>query len=146
LDTLPPGQVAAIITTTANTLQLGMSEKLCQLFSGLSTVIACLIVAITYNWLLTLVTSMGLIFITIVYKITAPSIASIMTNVMEADIQAASIATEAFMSIKMLAACGAELKMAKKYERMVDEGRRRGHGMSWLVGIQQGLGEFHEVI
>ncbi|KAK6216598.1 ABC transporter [Colletotrichum tabaci] len=139
LDMLAPGQTAAIITITASILQLGISEKMGQFFSSLAIVVAGFTIAFAYNWLLTLTTSSGLVFIAIVYTITTPPIIKRLKDVQDMDIAAASVATEAFSAIRMLAACGAEFKMLAKYGLLADQSRKKGAGMAWLVAIQQGL-------
>jgi ATP-binding cassette, subfamily B (MDR/TAP), member 1 len=140
LDTLPPGQTAAIITTTANILQVGISEKLSMFFQSVSLIVTALTVAFYYNWQLTLVTSGGLVFIIIFYCFTIPFLVKGLNEVENADRMSASTASEVFESIRMVAACGAEEKMAKKYTGWVEESRRRGVLLSPLVAIQQAPG------
>ncbi|KAG4433458.1 hypothetical protein IFR05_011062 [Cadophora sp. M221] len=137
LDVLPPGQTAAIITVTANILQVGISERLSMLIQNVSLVITALIIAFSYNWLLTLVTSTGLVFIALVYRYTIPRFVDNMKEVEEADRMSSGVASEAFTSIRMIAACGAEEKMASKYADWVEESHRRGLRMSPLVALQQ---------
>ncbi|TEA11298.1 ABC transporter BEA3 [Colletotrichum sidae] len=139
LDMLAPGQTAAIITITASILQLGISEKMGDFFNSLAVVIAGMTIAFAYNWLLTLITASGLVFILFVYIFTAPPILKRLSDVQEMDVQAASVATEAFGAYRMLAACGAEFKMLRKYGILADQSRKRGAGMAVLVGLQQGL-------
>ncbi|KAF9882260.1 ABC multidrug transporter mdr1 [Colletotrichum karsti] len=139
LDMLAPGSTAAIITITASILQLGISEKIGIFFSSLSTVIAGFTIAFAYNWLLTLTTASGLVFILFVYMFTTPPIIKRLNDVQNMDIAAASVATEAFSANRMLAACGAEFKMMAKYGFLADESRQRGAGMAWLIAFQQGL-------
>ncbi|KAI0403945.1 ABC transporter-like protein [Xylaria palmicola] len=137
LDTQPPGQIAAIITTTANTLQIGISEKLALVIQSLSLLVTALIVAYTHNWKLSLVTSSGLLLITLCYCVTIPFVVGNLKQVEDANIHASAIASEAFSSVRMVAACGAELKMVERYRKWVDEGHRRGLRLSGIVGIQQ---------
>ncbi|CZT49832.1 related to multidrug resistance protein [Rhynchosporium secalis] len=137
LDVLPPGQTAAIITVTANTLQVGISERLSMLIQNVSLIITALIIAVSYNWLLTLVTSSGLVFIALVYRYTIPRFVNSLKEVGEADRMSSGIASEAFTSIRMVAACGAEDKMASRYASWVEESHRRGLRMSPLVALQQ---------
>ncbi|KAK3381970.1 P-loop containing nucleoside triphosphate hydrolase protein [Podospora didyma] len=59
-----------------------------------------------------------------------------------ADIQASTTANEIFGSIRMIAACGAEEKMAKRYAGWVDESRRRGLKMSPWIASQQAPVQF----
>jgi len=141
LDTLPPGQTAAIITITASILQIGISERLSMLLQSISLVITALVIAFRYSWLLTLVTSSGLLFISVFYCCTIPFLVKMMKEVEHADRMSSSVAGEVFGSIRMVAACGAESKMAKRYASWVNESRRRGLLMSPLVAIQQAPGK-----
>jgi ABC-type bacteriocin/lantibiotic exporter with double-glycine peptidase domain len=142
LDALPPGQTAAIITITASVLQAGISEKLSQFLQAFSVVLSALIIAMVYSPILTLVTSSGLVLIIAVYGITTPFLVRLMGEVQHADIKASTVANEIFGSIRMVAACGAETKMAKRYSGWVDESLRRGLRMSPVVAIQQAPGEY----
>jgi len=141
LDALPPGQTAAIITITASVLQVGISEKLSQFLQSSSLVITAVVIAFAYSWTLTLVTSSGLVLIIAVYGITTPFMVKLLGEVQHADIQASTVANEIFGSIRMVAACGAESKMAKRYAGWVDESRRRGLRMSPIVALQQAPGK-----
>ena len=140
LDALPPGQTAAIITITANILQMGISEKLGSFLQSISLVVSALIISFTYSWNLTLVTGSGLVLIIAVYAVTTPFLVRLMNEVQQADIKASTVANEVLSSIRMVAACGAQSKMAKRYAGWVDESRRRGLKMSPLVAIQQAPG------
>ncbi|KAK4153850.1 P-loop containing nucleoside triphosphate hydrolase protein [Chaetomidium leptoderma] len=55
---------------------------------------------------------------------------------------ASTVANEIFSSIRMVAACGADEKMARRYATWVDESRRRGLKMSPMIAMQQAPGEF----
>lgn len=140
LDTLPSGQTASIITITANILQIGISEKLSMFLQSISLIFSALMVAFYYNWLLTLVTSTGLVFIIAFYSFTIPRLVKMLKQVEEADQASCSIASEVFSSIRMVVACEAEGKMAKRYAAWVKESRRRGLLMSPLVAVQQAPG------
>ncbi|GAB1316179.1 hypothetical protein MFIFM68171_06389 [Madurella fahalii] len=142
LDVLPPGQTAAIITITASILQVGISEKLSAFLQAISTVISAFIIAVYYSWTLALITSSGLIFIAIVYAATTPLLVKLLNAVQHADIQASTTVNEIFSSIRMVAACGAEEKMARRYAAWVDESRRRGLKMSPLIALQQAPVQF----
>jgi ABC-type multidrug transport system fused ATPase/permease subunit len=142
LDVLPPGQTAAIITITASVLQMGISEKLSALFQSVSTVVSAFIIAMCYSWSLALVTSSGLLLIIIVYAVTTPFLVKLLNEVQHADIQASTAANEIFGSVRMVTACGAEHKIAKRYAKWVDESRRRGLKMAPFVAMQQAPGEW----
>ncbi|KAI8626309.1 ABC transporter-like protein [Xylariaceae sp. FL1651] len=137
LDTQPPGQIAAIITTTANTLQIGISEKLSVVIQSLSMLVSALTVAFVHSWKLSLVTSSGLLLITICYCVTIPFLVENMKQVEDANIKASAVASEVFGSIRMVAAFGAELKMVDRYRKWVEESNRRGLRLSGIVATQQ---------
>ncbi|KAK8062991.1 ABC multidrug transporter, partial [Apiospora hydei] len=137
LDTRPPGQIAAIITTTANTLQSGISDKLAAILQSLSLIVSATVIAFLHSWKLTLVTGSGLLLITACYCITIPFITRNMKEVEDANIKASATANEALSSIRMIAACGAESKMVARYARWVAESQRRGMSLSKVIAIQQ---------
>ena len=141
LDSLPPGQTAAIVTVTANVLQIGISEKIAMFLQSISLVMTALVIAFHYSWPLTLVTSSGLLFIIVFYLITIPALVKKMKEVEHADRMSSSIASEAFGSIRMVTACEAEGRMARRYAAWVEESRRRGLLMSPLIAVQQAPGK-----
>ncbi|KAL2694081.1 hypothetical protein Neosp_000651 [[Neocosmospora] mangrovei] len=139
LDSMPPGYATSTITSTANVLQLGISEKLGIFVEYNATIVAALIVAFTKNWSLTLVTSSVVLFLLLVLGVILPFILKVNTRVTRAEGKAAAVASEALASIRMVAACGAETRIAKKYAAFVEETRKHAHVLSPLIGIQTGL-------
>lgn len=125
LDTLPSGQASSTITTTANILQLGISEKLGTMIQFASTAVAAIAVAFKFSWSLTLVTSSVILFIALVYGTILPFVLKLTKEVEHADGKAASIATEVLAAMRMIVANGAEARMASKYAGWVEESRRR---------------------
>ncbi|RAL63450.1 hypothetical protein DID88_003870 [Monilinia fructigena] len=136
LDTLPSGQASNTITTTANVLQVGISEKLGSILQYLALLIAAVIIAFTYSWALTLVTSSVLVFISLIYGSVIPVIMKMTKDIEHADEKASGIAGEVLGSIRMIAACGAENRIAKKYAGWVEESRRRTLKKSPWIGVQ----------
>ena len=108
---------------------------------SISLVITALVIAFHYSWPLTLVTSSGLLFIIVFYLITIPALVRKMKEVEHADRISSSIASEVFGSIRMVTACEAERKMARRYADWVEKSRRRGLLMSPLIAIQQAPGK-----
>ena len=125
LDTLPSGQASNTITTTANVLQLGVSEKLGTLIQFTSTAIAAVAVAFRFSWSLTLVTCSVLLFVALVYGIVLPINLKLNKEVEYADVKASSIAGEVLSAMRMVVANGAESRMMRKYAGWVEESRRR---------------------
>lgn len=142
LDAIPSGQTAAIITNTANAMQLGISERLALFITGISLVTSAIIIAFIFNWKLTLVTSSGLVIIGLTYSVTIPLVVKKMKQVEESELGASAVAAEAFGAVRMIAACGAEHKMAGRYRYWAEETRRRGLKMAKFVAIQQSIGRY----
>ena len=130
LDSMPAGSAANTITTTANTLQLGISENLGTFVEFTTCILASVIVAFTFSWLLTLVVSSILLYVLLVVCITVPQLVKGETNLTRADTVANSIASESFANIRMLMACGAETRMAAKYSIWTQKARQYGQSMS----------------
>lgn len=139
LDSMPPGAAAATITATANTLQLGISEKLGTFTEFLAMIIAAMIIAFTWSWELTLVTCSIILFILLALSILLPFILKGESRTTAAKGKAASIANETFSSVRMVMACGAESRVAGRYGRWVEEARRRGQKVAPLISTQFGL-------
>ncbi|AEO64474.1 uncharacterized protein THITE_2040380 [Thermothielavioides terrestris NRRL 8126] len=55
---------------------------------------------------------------------------------------ASTTANEIFSSVRIIAACGADERMARRYATWVDESRRRGLKMSPLIALQQAPVQF----
>lgn len=136
LDKLAPGSAASTITSQANILQNGISEKLATFLQSIAMVISAYVVAFIYSWQLTLVTSSVLIFIAILYGGLLPLVVKAQKSKDHADSQASAISSEVFSSIRMVAACGAEGKVSDRFRGWVEESRRRGLRMSPMVGLQ----------
>ncbi|KJK88325.1 Multidrug resistance protein [Metarhizium anisopliae BRIP 53284] len=139
LDSMPPGYATTTITSTSNTLQLGISEKLGVFVEFSATIIAAIIIAFSYNWLLTLVTASSIFFIALTVSILLPFIVKCNTRVTKAEGKAAAVASEAMSSIRMIMACGAESRIAKKYAAFVEETKNHAQFMSPLIALQFGL-------
>jgi ABC-type multidrug transport system fused ATPase/permease subunit len=136
LDKLPPGQAATAITASANTLQIGISEKLSICLQSLALLISAYAIAFKYSWQLTLVASSLLLFVVLVYGIIIPISMKLQRSMDHANEKATSIASEVFGSIRMVVACGAEERVAFAYSKWIDEARRRGLKLSPVLGAQ----------
>ncbi|KAL1597186.1 hypothetical protein SLS60_008768 [Paraconiothyrium brasiliense] len=136
LDTLPPGQTAAIITITANVLQNGLSERLATLIQAISVILTALIIACYYSWALTLVTSSGLVVIAFCYVFMTPIVVKRYQQIQDVEKEASGVANDTFLSIRMVAACGAESKVVGTYNKLVDQAAAYGHKMSSISAWQ----------
>ncbi|KJZ79036.1 hypothetical protein HIM_01809 [Hirsutella minnesotensis 3608] len=139
LDSMPPGYATTTITTTSNTLQLGISEKLGVFVEFMSTIIAAIIIAFIYNWALTLVTASAVLFILLTVSVLLPCIVKYQGRMSKAEAKASAVASEVLASIRMIMACGAESRVASKYAKFVEETKHHAKVMSPFVAVQFGL-------
>ncbi|KAL2165253.1 hypothetical protein VTH06DRAFT_550 [Thermothelomyces fergusii] len=124
LDSMPSGAAASTITSTANTLQLGISEKLGTFLEFSSTIVASIVIAFTHSWSLTLATASVILFIGLVLSILLPFVIKGQTMLTRADAKGTSVATEAFSTIRMITACGAEARVARRYADWVAKAKQ----------------------
>lgn len=136
VDQISAGTIANTITSSANTIQLSISDKLHLLFSSLALTIAAYVIAFKYSWALTLVTSSAILFVIVVYSITTPIIIKLSQKIEVADAKAASIAGEVFGSIRTALSLGAEDQLRKKYFQSVDVAQTAGLRTSRQYGFQ----------
>lgn len=139
LDSMPAGAAAGTITSTANTLQIGISEKLGVFLEFSATIVASIVIAFTYSWTLTLVTASSILFILLVLGALLPFIIKGHTQMTKAEGKASAVASEAFSSIRMVTACGAEDRIAARYARWVQVARQKGQFTAPLMALQFGL-------
>ncbi|KAL7917170.1 multidrug resistance-type transporter protein [Trichoderma austrokoningii] len=139
LDSMSPGYAINTITSTSNTLQLGISEKLGVFFEYNATIIAALVMAFHANWRLSFVVLSVVAFIILTVSILMPFIAKANGQMSKADANASSIASDALAGVRMIAACGAENRISQKYASFVDEMKRHGNKMTPLIALQFAL-------
>lgn len=139
LDSMPAGAAATTITTTANTLQNGISEKFGVLIEFLSTCIAAVVVAFVYSWSLALVSFSVMVFILLTLGVLLPLIVKGVNRTTRAEGKATSIASEAISSMRMIAACGAESRTHEKYLFWSEEAKRLGQKVAPLIALQFAL-------
>ena len=136
LDEVSAGTVANTITSSANTIQLSISDRLSALFQSLALVIAAFAIAFRYSWALTLATSSGILFVLIVYSLTTPVILKSVHRIEKADEKHATVAAEAISSIRTVFALGAESKMVSKHTGWVDESHKYAMKIAPQFGMQ----------
>ncbi|KAH7191273.1 putative ABC-type multidrug transport system [Fusarium oxysporum] len=139
LDSMPPGYATTVITSASNTLQLGISEKLGVFVEFTATMISSIIIAFIFSWQLSLVTFTAVVFILLSVRVLLPLITKGQTRQGEAESKAASVASEALSSIRMVVAYGAESRIGNKYGQFVEEAKKHVRFVSPFIGIQFGL-------
>ncbi|PNY28035.1 Multidrug resistance protein 1B, partial [Tolypocladium capitatum] len=139
LDSMPPGYATTTITSTSNTLQLGISEKLGVFVEYSSTILAALVISFAYSWSLTLVTLSAILFILLTVGVLLPYIVKSHGRITKSEAKSSAIASETMSSIRMVMACGAEARIARKYAKSVEETKKHARFMSPFLALQFGL-------
>ncbi|KAM3445984.1 hypothetical protein MY3296_010104 [Beauveria thailandica] len=138
-DSMSPGFATGTITTTSNTLQLGISEKLGTFIEFNATMVAAVVVAFIYSWRLTLVTMSALVFIMLTIGVLLPLIVKGQGRASKLEAKSNAIASETLSSIRMIMACGAEMRIANKYAAVIEESRKNAQRTSPLIALQFGF-------
>ncbi|OTB05178.1 hypothetical protein M426DRAFT_10775 [Hypoxylon sp. CI-4A] len=139
VDSMAPGAPATAITSTSNTLQLGISERLGTFLQSIATIFSAIVISFVWSWDLTLVTSSLILYILFVMTFCLPRILKAQTETVQADGQGTAIASEALQGIRLVLACGAEERTIARYEKWVHEAEKRGKQVSLPGGLQFGL-------
>lgn len=139
LDTLPPGHAVGTITSTSNTLQMGISEKLGIFIEYTSLIVTAFIVALVWNWELALVASAGFVVVVLAVGTLLPLTVKGQARQAKFESQAATVCSEAFGSIRMVMACGAQQQVVAKYGAFIEEAKREARAVSPLTSLQFSL-------
>lgn len=135
LSQISPGKVSTRITTSSNTIQLGISQQLALLFQSLAFTIGLYVVAFVKGPILTLIASISLPFIFVTYGVIMPPLmreAKATNDLLE---QASAVAYEIFSSIRIVAAFGAQAKLAAQHEVLLDKAKRQGRKVAPWMGL-----------
>ncbi|EDU43478.1 hypothetical protein A1F94_013780 [Pyrenophora tritici-repentis] len=135
IDTISPGKVSTRITTSSNTVQLAISQEFAMLFQSLTLVIGAYVVAFIKSPLLTLVASASLPFILVVYGALFPPFMRIHKITEKHHDDASAMAFEMFSSIRIIVAFGAEAKLARQHEDMLDKAAKNERKAAPLMGL-----------
>lgn len=135
IEKLSPGKVSHRITSSANTIQLGISERLVILVQSLASIIGFYAVAFTYNAILTLMGSTILPVFLIIYGFALPFMLTNAAKVEKAKQQASAMAYEIFASIRTVKAYGAEGKLAHHHHDSVETARKHEKKQAPVLGI-----------
>jgi ATP-binding cassette, subfamily B (MDR/TAP), member 1 len=139
IDSMPTGAPATAITTTANTLQLGISERLGTLLQFNATIWGSLIVAFIWSWELTLVAASLMLYIILVLAVCLPFIIKGQTETIQADAQGTAIASESLEGVRLVMACGAQGRVISRYKKWIQQAMKKGQKVAPVVGAELGL-------
>jgi len=135
IDTISPGKVATRITTSSNTIQVGISQHFSILFQSLAFTIALYVISFTQSWLLTFVASAALPFILIAYGACIPFFFKIHKKTESIQEEASALAYEIFSSIRIVVAFGAETKLARQHDKLLDQAAKNERKAAPWMGL-----------
>ena len=141
-ETYTPGLVATVLSTNADNVQTGLSERMGVAFQSASEVVCAFIIAFTQSWKLTLVASTTIVVLSGGSAITVRQDAKLRTKINKAASQAMSVAEEALSSIQSIVALGAQDKMLGRFAVHLDTAKKLGLKRSPVVGIQYSFDYF----
>jgi ATP-binding cassette subfamily B (MDR/TAP) protein 1 len=134
IDTISPGKISSRITTSANTIQLGISQQFAMCIQALAFTIGLYVVAFIKSWLLTFVASASLPVILISYGLTLPFFIKQHKITEALQEQASSLAFEIFQSIRIVVAFGAERRLSDKYDEFINKAMKSEKKNAPLMG------------
>jgi ABC-type multidrug transport system fused ATPase/permease subunit len=136
IDLVSAGAVSETITSSANTIQTSISDRLAYFFQAIAVIISAYAISFVWSWQMTLVSSSALVFLLLVYSFTTPFLLKAQQRIDDTDTKHATVAFEIFSSIRTVFSLGAERSLSDKYYKLVDESGRWGRKMAPLFGIQ----------
>ncbi|KAL2819147.1 P-loop containing nucleoside triphosphate hydrolase protein [Aspergillus granulosus] len=137
-DTAKDNSPAVQISTNATRINQGIAEKLVLIVQGLSMFFASFIVAISVQWKLALITMSVIPAMFIAIGICIAIDAPIEASIGRAYSNGASLAQEAFASIKTVHAFSAQEGIIQRYDEYLAEAHRYGKKKIIPYGIMSG--------
>ncbi|KAE8353173.1 ATP-binding cassette multidrug transport protein [Aspergillus coremiiformis] len=134
-DANESGSSVVQLTTNANLVNQGISEKLGFAVQGTATFVAAFIVAFVVQWKLTLITICIAPTILIVTSVCASLLITQENRILHVNSVAGSLAEEVLASMKTVHAFSAFAKLTTKYEDQAKEARRLGLTQSLNMAI-----------
>jgi ABC-type multidrug transport system fused ATPase/permease subunit len=135
VDKVSPGKVSSRITTSANTIQLGISQQFSLFFQAVTFTIGAYVVAFIKSALLTLVASACIPFIILVLGSTLPFFIKIHKKTEELLEEGSSLSFEIFSSIRIVVAFGAEQRLRARYAFAIDRAAENEKKSGPLMGM-----------
>lgn len=138
VDKVSPGKVSSRITTSSNTIQLGISQQLSLFVQAITFTVGVYVIAFIKSALLTLVASACVPFILICYGVTVPFFIKIHKRTENMLEEASSLSFEVFSSIRIVIAFGAEERLHGRYASILDRAASNERKAGPLMGCMMG--------
>ncbi|KAM7188807.1 P-loop containing nucleoside triphosphate hydrolase protein [Naviculisporaceae sp. PSN 640] len=120
------GSISGHVTTNANLVNQGISEKLGLVIQAATTFIAGFVVAFAVQWKLTLIVMTAVPVIIIVTSICVVIDTKNENHLMEINSRAGRLAEDVFSSVRTVHAFWAFPKLSRKYQTVLDEAKKVG--------------------
>lgn len=134
VDQTSPGKISSRITTSANTIQLGISQQFSLLIQAATLIVGAYVVAFIKNALLTLVASACIPFVLLVSGAILPLYVKIHKKTEAIQEEGSSLAFELFASIRIVVAFGAEERLGTRYASLIDAAAQNEKKCAPLMG------------
>lgn len=125
-DSNKSGPPSVQVTTNANLVNQGISEKLGFAVQGTSTFVAAFVVAFAIQWKLTLITICIAPIILVVTSICAAIYVQQENKIMGVNAKAGAVAEEVLSSMKTVHAFSAFSRLSAKYDAFLQDAKRLG--------------------
>jgi ABC-type bacteriocin/lantibiotic exporter with double-glycine peptidase domain len=135
VDNVSPGKVSSRITTSANTIQLGISQQFSLFIQAVTFTIGAYVVAFIKSALLTLVASACIPFILISLGTTLPFFIRIHKKTVDLLEEGSSLSFEIFSSIRIVVAFGAEEQVHARYASTIDRAAQNERKCGPIMGM-----------
>ncbi|KAL9113721.1 MAG: hypothetical protein Q9227_002166 [Pyrenula ochraceoflavens] len=135
VDRLAPGAATDALTTAANTIQIGISDKLSIFGESLALLITAYAVSFSHSWALTLASSSSILFMSVVYAAIVPFWVKGEVAINENLNKASGVAGEVFSAIRTVKSLCAENDARAKYANWIAKAQQRGLKMSPIMAI-----------
>jgi len=134
-DSDEAGSPSVKVTTSANLVNQGISEKLSLTISGISTIVTAFVIAFAVQWKLTLITISVFPVIVVVTAICIGIDAKQEGRILSIHSKAGNLAEEAFSSIATVHAFWLHPVMITRHEKLLADAERQGMKKSanWAV-------------
>ena len=126
VDKLPPGYATDALGTAANTIQLGISEKLSILVQSIATTIVAYAISFSYSWALTLAMSSALLLFAIIYPVCIGYAIKLEAAINHSRAKSSAVAGEVLKSVRTMKSLCAEDAILQRYNKWIDEARKTG--------------------
>jgi ATP-binding cassette subfamily B (MDR/TAP) protein 1 len=136
------GSIASQVTTNGNKINQGIAEKLAAIIQSIATFWAAFIVALTFQWKLTLIVMTLIPGIVVILSIGMTIDAGQEAKMVQIYSQAAVLAQEALSSVKTVHSFWAHEKLAARYDDFLVQGHKVGKKKSPNVGLVQSTNQF----